>query len=154
MLKGGHVSTESITEFFFYSNSTLKMMSSLFCAHFLLITTFQKPGWSVGILIGLNRAFYCFYSFNLILKRSNGHVQTIIFVMSRKYVQNRLYIIFKYFQGHSYGNFIDPAINCADVVDNVPGAQNGMYFIKSKNGPKQVSIHLIFWQSSLVLAFF
>jgi hypothetical protein len=50
---------------------------------------------------------------------------------------NTLYQIFK---GQSYGNFIDPAVNCADVVDNIPGAQNGMYFIKSKKGPKQVSL--------------
>ena len=49
-----------------------------------------------------------------------------------------MYDLMKYFQGNSYGNYIDPAVNCADVVDNIPGARNGMYFIKLEKGIKQV----------------
>ena len=41
--------------------------------------------------------------------------------------------------GHSYGNYFDPAKDCSSVVDNVPKATSGIYWIQTKNGPIKVS---------------
>ena len=41
--------------------------------------------------------------------------------------------------GNSYGNYFDPAESCSHVVDNVPKAKNGVYWIKTQNGKVKVS---------------
>ena len=41
--------------------------------------------------------------------------------------------------GHSYGNYFDPAKDCSHVVDNVPKAKSGVYWIQTANGPQKVS---------------
>ena len=41
--------------------------------------------------------------------------------------------------GHSYGNYFDPARDCSDIVDKVPGAKNGIYWIKTDQGPTKVT---------------
>ncbi|CAB3979791.1 Hypothetical predicted protein, partial [Paramuricea clavata] len=37
--------------------------------------------------------------------------------------------------GYSYGNYFDPAKDCSDVVDNVPKAKSGVYWIQTVKGP-------------------
>ncbi|XP_028411790.1 uncharacterized protein LOC114534527 [Dendronephthya gigantea] len=39
--------------------------------------------------------------------------------------------------GHSYGNYFDPAKDCSAVVDNVPKAKSGPYWIQTRNGPQK-----------------
>ncbi|XP_028411770.1 uncharacterized protein LOC114534514 [Dendronephthya gigantea] len=39
--------------------------------------------------------------------------------------------------GHSYGNYFDPAKDCSGVVDNVPKAKSGVYWIQTRNGPQK-----------------
>ncbi|XP_028411771.1 uncharacterized protein LOC114534515 [Dendronephthya gigantea] len=39
--------------------------------------------------------------------------------------------------GHSYGNYFDPAKDCSDVIDNVPKAESGVYWIQTRNGPQK-----------------
>ncbi|XP_028411772.1 uncharacterized protein LOC114534516 [Dendronephthya gigantea] len=39
--------------------------------------------------------------------------------------------------GHSYGNYFDPAKDCSGVVDNVPKAKSGPYWIQTQNGPQK-----------------
>ncbi|CAB4031634.1 Hypothetical predicted protein, partial [Paramuricea clavata] len=36
---------------------------------------------------------------------------------------------------HSYGNYFDPAKDCSYVVDNVPKAKSGVYWIQAEKGP-------------------
>ena len=43
-------------------------------------------------------------------------------------------------EANSYGNFFNPASACSDVAENVPDARDGVYWIKTKNGPKKVSL--------------
>lgn len=41
-------------------------------------------------------------------------------------------------KGNSYGNYFDPAKDCSDIMDNVPEAENGVYWIKTNTGPRKV----------------
>ena len=41
--------------------------------------------------------------------------------------------------GNSYGNYFDPAEDCSHVVDNVPKAKSGVYWIRTANGLRKVS---------------
>ena len=43
------------------------------------------------------------------------------------------------FSGHSYGSYFDPAKDCSAVVDNVPNAKSGLYWIQTKNRRIKVS---------------
>jgi hypothetical protein len=48
------------------------------------------------------------------------------------------------FSGHSYGNYFNPAKSCSHVVDNVPSAKSGIYWIQTKKGPMKVGDHKYF----------
>ena len=40
--------------------------------------------------------------------------------------------------GNSYGNYFDPAKDCSSILDKIPDAKTGVYWIKTDNGPKKV----------------
>ena len=41
--------------------------------------------------------------------------------------------------GNSYGNYFDPAKDCSSILNNIPNAVTGLYWIKTNNGPKKVA---------------
>ena len=43
------------------------------------------------------------------------------------------------FQGNSYGNIFNPATDCTDIMNNLPGAMTGVYWIKTDKGPREVN---------------
>ncbi|XP_046852087.1 uncharacterized protein LOC124445407 [Xenia sp. Carnegie-2017] len=43
----------------------------------------------------------------------------------------------KMVDGISYGNVFDPAKDCSDIMDRVPEARTGIYWIQTENGPQK-----------------
>ncbi|CAB3984995.1 Hypothetical predicted protein [Paramuricea clavata] len=45
--------------------------------------------------------------------------------------------------GNSYGNYFDPAKDCSSILDKIPDAKTGVYWIKTDNGPKKAWCDLV-----------
>ena len=57
---------------------------------------------------------------------------------------NRLHkAIYLLIKGISYGNVFDPAKDCSDIMDRVPEARTGIYWIQTENGPQKVELQCI-----------
>ncbi|CAB3989060.1 Hypothetical predicted protein [Paramuricea clavata] len=45
--------------------------------------------------------------------------------------------------GNSYGNYFDPARDCSSILDKIPDAKTGVYWIKTDNGPRKAWCDLV-----------
>ncbi|CAB4021301.1 guanylate-binding 1-like [Paramuricea clavata] len=45
--------------------------------------------------------------------------------------------------GNSYGNYFDPAKDCSSILDKIPDAKTGVYWIKTDNGPRKAWCDLV-----------
>ena len=45
-----------------------------------------------------------------------------------------------FYEENEHGNFLNPATDCSEVVENAPDSKSGVYWIKTRNGPTKASL--------------